>query len=588
MKTQYNALLQLLRIAKPPKGKIVFAALCSLLNKLCDIVPEILIGISIDVIVNQQNSVIAKFGIPNPYHQLYLVAFLTAILWILESVFEYLYAIAWRGLAHDVQHTLRLKTYTHLQQSDLAYFENKTTGGLLSIIQDDINQLEQFLSQGPNEIIQLTVNIVAMGALFLYISPAIAFTAIMPIPFVIGIAYYYQHKLAKLYAQVRETTGSLASHIAYRLQGITTIKSYTTEQYEIARLEKESAQFQKAHHEASRVNAEYVPVVRMGIMVGFIASLVVGGMYALQGYIPINWFAALVFLTQRFLWPFTSLTTITDMYERAQASARRIMGVLECSPTILDGKNHLALNTVKGKVSFENVGFAYNNGKRIFNNLSLEIPAGTTAAFVGTTGSGKSTIIKLLLRFYDANQGTIAIDGTDIKSITLDDLRASIGLVSQDVYIVDGTIADNIAYGTFGAQRDAIIGAAKMAQAHDFIMALPAGYETIMQENGKNLSGGQRQRISIARAIIKKSPILIFDEATSAVDNETEAAIQGSMAKLAQDHTMILVAHRLSTVRNAHTIYVLEHGTIIEAGSHDALLQKNGAYAKLWSIQQGK
>lgn len=580
-----NAFITLLGYASPSKGKIVFASLCSILNKICDIVPEILIGISIDVIVNQHHSIIAKLGIMNPFHQLYLVGGLTAFLWILESVFEYLYSITWRGLAQDIQHDLRLKTYATIQNLDLAYFENKTTGGLLNILQDDINQLEQFLSQGPNEIIQLTVNIIVMGLIFLYLSPMLALLTLLPIPFVIGIAYYFQHKLAHLYEIVRHNSANLASHIAYRLQGIATIKSYTTESYELDLLRQESNHYQKANRDANRINAQYIPIVRMAIMVGFIMSLVVGGIYALQGKIPINWYAALVFLTQRFLWPFTSLTTITDMYERSLACAKRILDILTSSRTIHDGTDHLSINSINGTINFKDVSFSYSNGIQIFNKINFEIPAKQTVAFVGSTGSGKSTIIKLLLRFYDSTSGFISIDNQNIKNLYLNDLRSSIGLVSQDVYVIDGTIADNIAYGTFSASRDAVIEAAKMAQAHDFIMELPKTYDTKIEEHGKNLSGGQRQRLSIARAIMKKSPILIFDEATSAIDNETEAAIQQSMAKLKSDHTIIIIAHRLSTVRNADIIFVLEKGVIIESGSHETLLKMHGAYANLWNAQ---
>jgi len=588
MKTQGNALIQLLKYTAPPPSKIFFASLCSVLNKLCDIVPEILIGISIDIIVNQQHSIVAKLGIPNPYHQLYLVGALTALLWILESVFEYLYAIAWRSLAQEIQHTLRLKTYAHIQSLDLAYFENKTTGGLLSIIQDDINQLEQFLSQGPNEIIQLAVNVIVLGSLFFYVSPTLAILTILPIPFVIGIAYYFQHRLATLYGIVREKAENLTSHISYRLQGITTIKSFNTQSYELNRLDTESTAYQKAHHEASRVNAAYIPIVRMGILMGFVMSLIVGGIYALQGFLPINWYAALVFLTQRFLWPFTTITTITDLYERSLACAKRINTVLKSNWAITDGSDHhLALSAIKGNIRFDNVSFSYGNSP-IFSKLSFEIPTGKTVAFVGTTGSGKSTIVKLLLRFYDTTAGTIILDNHPITSLKLNDLRAGIGLVSQDIYMVDGTIAQNIAYGTFNASRETIIEAAKMAQIHNFILELPDRYDTKVCEYGKNLSGGQRQRIAIARAIVKKSPILIFDEATAAVDNETEAAIGKSMAHLAHNHTMIIIAHRLSTVRNADIIFVLEKGNIIESGSHDALLEKRSIYANLWNIQRGE
>jgi len=588
MKSAYRSLGRLLHYAAPHRGRILLATLCSTLNKLCDIVPEILIGISIDVIVNQQHSIVAKIaGITDPFTQLFIVGGLTALLWIFESVFEYLYTILWRGVARDIQQDLRIQTYAHLQNLDMAYFEDKTTGGLLSILKDDIAQLEEFLSEGPNAVIQLAVNIIALGALFIYLSPVLALCAMAPIPFVVGIAYYFQDKLAALYGKTRELAAALSSHIAHRLQGIATIKSYVTQQYEIELLRTESAQYQQANYEASRINAAYIPTVRMAIMVGFIATLIVGGCYALWGYLPINWYAALVFLTQRFLWPFTSITSITQMYERSMASARRVFAILDTSATIKDGSQKPMVQDIKGDVRFDNVSFAYSNGKQLFNNLSLEIPAGKTAAFVGTTGSGKSTIIKLLLRFYDAQRGTVSIDNYNVHNVTLDALRQTIALVSQDTYMVDGTIADNIAYGTFNATRDEIIQAAQMAEADSFIRQLPHGYDTAVGENGKNLSGGQRQRIAIARAILKKSPILIFDEATSAVDNETEAAIQKSFAQLANNHTMLIVAHRLSTVRQADIIYVMEHGAIVEQGNHDTLLQKNGVYAKLWNLQMG-
>ncbi len=583
-----NALYKLLQIAKPSKLKIVGAVIASALNKICDIVPEILIGIAIDVIVNQQHSIIAKLGIINPYSQLYLVAGATAFFWIFESVFEYLYAIMWRSLAQDIQHTLRLKTYTQLQNADLEFFENKRQGELLNILQDDINQLEAFLSQGPNEIIQLLVNIVGMGAIFFYVSPMLAITAIAPIPFVIAIAYYFQKKLAYLYNIVRQVSSSLASHLAHRLQGITTIQSYTTQHYELKLLETESKTYQNAHYKASKINAAYIPIVRMSIMVGFIASLVVGGMLALQGKVPINWYAALVFLTQRFLWPFTTLTTITDLYEKANACAQRILNILQTTAKIQDGTAHHKLDLSSGAITFENSSFAYANGAQIFKSLSLAIPARNIVAFVGSTGSGKSTLIKLLLRFYDLQQGRILINNIDITSFKLNDLRTLIGLVSQDVYIVQGTIADNIAYGSFNATKQDITDAAKKAHAHDFIMQLPSGYDTVLQENGKNLSGGQRQRLSIARAILKKAPILIFDEATSAVDNETESIIAQSIIELGKSHTIIMIAHRLSTVRHADTIYVLDKGNIIEYGNHIELIGKHGAYANLWNLQQGK
>jgi len=587
---QSHELLKLMHLMLPHKLKLFLAIISSILNKLCDIVPEILIGISIDVVVNQQHSLVARFcGITNPLEQLYIVGALTALLWIFESVFEYFYLILWRSLAQDVQHTLRLSTYQHIQKLDMAYFENKTIGGLLSILNDDINQLELFLSEGPNALLQLVVNVIVMGGIFFYISPHIAFLTLIPIPFVVWIAYYFQNKLAVLYEVVRERVAGLGSHIASRLVGITTIKSYTTEEYELAALNRESLAYKRDNHRAGRVNAAYIPLVRMGILFGFIGSLVVGGMLTLQGTLAISMYSALVFLTQRFLWPFTTLTTITDMYERAMASVRRIFGILEQEQTITDGgMNDFKVRNLKGSIRFDQVSFGYNQDTQIFNDLSLTIPAHQTVAFVGSTGSGKSTIIKLLLRLYDSTNGSILLDDLDIKSVPLKKVRQAIALVSQEVYLVNGTVRENIAYGTTDASPDAIINAAQMAQAHEFIVDLPNGYDTAIGENGKNLSGGQRQRLAIARAILKNPPIFIFDEATSALDNETEAAVQQSIASLSGKHTMIIIAHRLSTVRHADIIFVMENGTIVESGNHEELLARNGAYATLWNIQTGE
>ena len=261
------------------------------------------------------------------------------------------------------------------------------------------------------------------------------------------------------------------------------------------------------------------------------------------------------------------------------------MTLLQTEPSIVDGPNAVQLSACPGTVAFQDVTFMYDSGETIFKNLTFEIPSRSTVAFVGSTGSGKSTLAKLLLRFYDVQQGAIKIAGYNIKDITLHSLRSSIGLVSQDVYIIDGTIAANIAYGSFDASREQIQQAAHLAQIHDFIMQLPQGYDTVLEEYGKKLSGGQRQRISIARALLSKPCILIFDEATSALDNETEAEISKSMDKLRENHTIIMIAHRLSTVKNADMIFVMDQGSIVESGTHEALLQKNGLYAQLWNIQ---
>lgn len=581
-----NSLIDLLIYVKPKKTVVFIATMFSALNKICDILPEILIAMSVDVVVQQKKSIVSQLsGISEPLHQLYLVAGITALIWILESIFEYLYFIVWHGLAQKIQHDLRLATYEKIQSLDLAYFEDKTTGGMLTILQDDVSQLEQFLSLGPNEVIQLTVNILVTGAIFVWISPALCFLTLIPIPFVVAISYYFQHKLSGLYFRMRNVSSSMASHIVYRLQGLMTIKSYGTQKYELGLLAQESNKNKQAYGAVNSTTAKYIPCIRMTVMIGFITTMIVGGMKVLSGQIAIHWYAELVVLTQRFLWPFSSLTVITDTYEKSFASAKRIMNVLQTEPEIRDGDNAIAVRSCPGSIVFDNVSFSYKNGYEVFKDLNLTIPARTTVAFVGSTGCGKSTLSKLILRFYDVQGGAVKIDGSDVKNIKEGALHASIGLVSQEVYIVDGTISENIAYGTFDAPEEEIFRVSQMAQCHDFIMELPDGYHTKLSEHGKNLSGGQRQRISIARALLKKSCILIFDEATAALDNETEAEITHSMERLKKDHTIIIIAHRLSTVRDADTIFVLDNGKIVESGSHDELLVKKGAYAQLWNMQ---
>jgi len=581
-----NPIIFLLQHTSINKMKVAFATLCSALNKVCDIVPEILIGISIDVVVNQERSLVARTGITDPFEQLYLVGGITALLWILESVFEYLYSITWHSIAHDIQNQLRINTYKAVQQQDLLFFETTTQGALLNTLYDDINQLKQFLSQFPNEVLQLTVNVLILGPLFFWLAPQIALATLLPIPLVIATAYYFQNKLAALYQTVRERSADVASYIAYRLHGITTIKSYATEEYEMSGLERISSAYAATASRTSAVQAQYIPLVRMAIMAGFITALIMGGTYVLAGKLPINWYAALVFLSQRFLWPFTSVSNMTDMYEQTTACATRIAALLGQRPTIVDDA-HVADHTIAqaGAIHIKDLSFGYNGRPLLFNNLNLSLPAKKIVAFVGGTGSGKSSIVKLLLRFYQPQRGTITIDGQDITAITLEALRKTIAVVSQEGYLVEGTIADNIRYGSFSASDDAVITAARQAHAHDFIAKLSDGYETIVQEHGKNLSGGQRQRISLARALLKKAPIMVLDEATSAVDNETEAAIGQSIAALDGVQTVIIIAHRLASVRSADTIYVLDHGSIVEQGSHAQLLEKNGYYAKLWNSQ---
>ncbi len=582
-----HPLLRLFDYGHQYRKQIWQATICSILNKFFDLAPPALIGIAVDVVVKQQDSIIAQLGVKDIFGQFFILSFLTVIIWILESVFEYAYARLWRNLAQDIQHDLRLDAYKHLQELELAYFEERSTGGLMSILSDDINQLERFLDAGANDILQVVTTVVIIGGGFFILAPSVAWMAMLPIPFILWGSFVFQDLLAPRYADVREKVGLLNSRLANNLSGITTIKSFTSEDYEISRLGQESEGYRRSNTRAIKLSAAFIPLIRMLILVGFTALLLFGGMAAVNGKMSVGTYSVLVFLIQRLLWPLTRLGDTFDQYQRAMASTNRVMDLLDTPIAIHTGEIDLPVATVRGEVELRNVTFAYQDRLPIIKNLSLHIPAGKTIAIVGSTGSGKSTLVKLLLRLYEVQSGTITLDGIEIQQLNLRDLRRCIGLVSQDVFLFHGSVAENIAYGSFDASDDEIIKAAKVAEAHQFIERLPQGYETIVGERGQKLSGGQRQRIAIARAILKNPPILILDEATSAVDNETEAAIQRSLERITVNRTTIAIAHRLSTIRNADRIYVMEYGQFVESGTHQELLEKNGVYASLWRVQSG-
>jgi ATP-binding cassette, subfamily B, bacterial len=579
--------LRLLRYGKVDQRQVWAAIVCSILNTIFDLAPPYLIGIAVDVVVNEENSLIAQFGVTGVTEQLFVVSMLTLGIWGLESLFEYLYDRLWRNLAQTLQHELRVDAYNHLQELELSYFEERSTGTLLSILNDDINQLERFLNFGAHQILRFITTIVFIGSTFIVLAPGVSWWAMIPIPFVMWGSIVFQKKLAPRYADVREKAGLISGRLNNNLSGITTIKSFTAEAFERDRVQQESAAYRHSNRQAIALSAAFVPLIRFVILVGFTATLFLGGMAAANGSLSVGTYGFLVFIVQRLLWPFTDLSQLMDEYQRAMASVRRVMSLLDTPIHISTGQRFLPVHQVRGEVQISHVTFAYHDRSPVLKDLSLHIPAGANIGVVGATGSGKSTLVKLLLRFYEPQAGSLQVDGIDIRELNFQDLRRCIGWVSQDVFLFHGTVAENIAYGSFTAMPDQIIHAAKLAEAHEFIQQLPQGYDTIVGERGQKLSGGQRQRLAIARALLKDPPILILDEATSAVDNETEAAIQKSLMVITQNRTTIAIAHRLSTIRHCDRIYVMEHGQIVEQGKHEELLALNGIYTNLWQVQSG-
>ena len=581
-----NNLRDLYKYAQQNQTKVKRGILYSILNKLFDLAPPVLIGVAIDIVVEGSDSFIGSFGFEDRRQQLIILAFITFVIWGLESIFDYVAAVTWRNIAQDLQHSLRTETFEKTLDLDLSFFENKSSGRLMAILNDDVNQMEQFLNEAANRLIQTATTVIVIGGTFIYISPLVAVFAFIPIPVIIFGSYKFTQRIAERYSKIRNNVESLNAHLSNSITGVLTVKSFNRKDREYKRIDEASKEVKTANYEAIKLSAAFIPIIRIAILFGFTATLLIGGFLALDGQIKVAMYSVMLFITQRLLWPLTELGMIFDVYQKAMASFRRIINLKETKPLISDGDT--PLEELKESIKFENLNFEYVSNFPVLKDVNIEIMKGKTTAIVGSTGSGKSTLIKLILRFYEKNSGKIFFDNNEIESLVIDSLRSKIGLVSQDVFLFEGTVFENIAYGNIDASTEDVWNAARLSESDKFISELPHQENTIVGERGQKLSGGQRQRISIARAILKNPEILILDEATSAVDNETEAAIQESLETLKEGRTVIAIAHRLSTIRNADLIYVLESGEIVEQGTHDELLNNQGVYAKLWDVQTGK
>lgn len=582
-------LKRLLSYTYGESSQIKKASLYSFLNKFFDLAPPILIGMAVDIVVKGKDSFIGSFGINSVMSQLSVVAFLTLLIWGAESLFEYLFQIEWRNLAQEVQHRMRMDAYRHVQDLEVAYFEDKSTGSLISVLNDDVNQLERFLDVGANDIIQVTTTVVLVGGVFFYLSPLVAAFAFLPVPIILWGSFLFQKKIEPKYSKMREEVSLLGAILSNNLTGIATVKSYGAESFETERLAIQSKSYSRANEEAIKLSSSFSPLIRMAVLMGFLATLLLGGKLVQDKVLEVGSYSVLIFMTQRLLWPLTRLGATFDLFQRAMSSVQRIFKLIDTPIKIVPGTLVKPRNEVEGNIEFKNINFSYSTGPVVLNNVSLEVKPGETIGLVGPTGSGKSTFIKLLLRFYEASSGSITLDGNNLNQYDFKSLRDSFSYVGQDNYLFHGSAKENIKFGSFDASDEEVVEASKRAEAHQFIeSSLPHSYETIVGERGQKLSGGQRQRMAIARAILKDAPIYLFDEATSAVDNETEAAIQRSLEKITKEKTTIIVAHRLSTIVHANRIYVLDQGHIVEVGSHVELLKLGGLYSKLWNVQTGE
>ena len=581
-----HPLMRLLSHLRQHRGTVLLASLCSVVNKVWDLAPPVLIGMAIDVVAAREDSFLAKMGYPDVYDQLYILTAITVVIWVLESLFQYFYAVLWRNLAQTAQHELRMSAYTHIQDLEMQWYSEQSTGSLMAIMNDDVNQLERFLDQGATDLLHVATTIIVVGAIMVSVAPEVALLAILPVPIIVAGSFIYQRRIGVRYTKVRGKVADLNALLNNNLHGITTIKSFTAEEREVERVEEASTSYRDANREAIRLSASFVPIIRMAILFAFTANMLVGGWFALEGRISLGAYSVIVFISQRLLWPLTRLGETFDLYQRAMASTARVLDLLDTEVGIVEGDRNL--ESVRGEIEFSDVGFSYPNREIVLNDIDLTVPAGKTVGLVGSTGSGKTTLVRLMLRFHDPDSGIVRLDGHDVRELTLDSLRGSISLVSQTTTLFPGSVRDNVRYGDPDADDETVVEAARVAEALSFIEELPDAWDTDIGEGGHRLSGGQRQRIAIARAVLKDAPVLVLDEATSNVDNETEAALKRSIERISVGRTTLIIAHRLSTVRNADVIAVIGDGAISETGTHEELLERSGLYSRLWAVQTGE
>jgi ATP-binding cassette subfamily B protein len=599
-----NAMVRLfLEYGTRYKPQFAVGLVSSLLARFLDLLPPLLLGVAVDSVVGPSAesrtlslAVVPQSWVPTePLEQILLLGGIIAAAFLGGAVIHWTRNWGWNSFAQHIQHDVRTDTYDKMQRLNMDFFASKQTGEMMSVLSNDVNRLEQFLNEGLNATFRLSMMTLGIAGILLYLNPQLALVALLPVPIIAAFTYKFIGTIQPKYRDVRSSVGELNSRLENNLGGVQVIKTSNTEDFESERVEEVSEGYFDANWGAIRTRIKFFPALRIVAGIGFVVTFVVGGFWAvgvpvlgIENAVSAGTFVTFILYTQRFIWPMAQFGQIINMYQRARASSARVFGLMDEPARIAEDPDAGELDVREGRVVYDGVSFGYDAAEPVVEDVSFEVEGGNTLALVGPTGAGKSTVLKLLLRMYDVDEGRIEIDGQDLRDVTIPSLREAIGYVSQDTFLFYGTVAENIAYGAFDAEREEIVEAAKVAEAHEFITNLPEGYDTEVGERGVKLSGGQRQRISIARAVLKDPEILVLDEATSDVDTETEMLIQRSIDELTAERTTFTIAHRLSTVKDAETILVLDEGRVTERGTHEELIAAGGLYAHLWGVQAGE
>ncbi len=519
-------------------------------------------------------------------HKIAGMAVLMLALVAVECFCNYFISNYGHVMGAKIEYDMRAEIFGHYQKLSFSFFNNQKVGQLMSRITSDLFDISELLHHGPEDLVISVIKIAGSFIILLNIDVKLTVIAFAFVPVMLVYAMYFNTRMKRAFKRNRVKIAEINSQIEDNLSGIRVVKSFANEDVELDKFEEGNQGFLAAKKNSYHYMAGYHSGLGALTTLITIVVLVAGAVLITKGQVSVTDLITFLLYINTFTEPVKKLINFTEQFQNGYTGYERFMEMMAVAPDIADRPNAVELKNVRGDISFDNVSFHYEeNTETVLNHINLEVEAGAYMALVGSSGAGKSTLCSLIPRFYDVTGGAVKIDGQDIRDVTLKSLRSQIGIVQQDVYLFVGTVMDNIRYGRPGATREEVVEAAKSANAHEFIMALPDGYDTDIGQRGVKLSGGQKQRLSIARVFLKNPPILIFDEATSALDNESEKVVQESLEKLAKNRTTFVIAHRLSTIRNAQKILVLTDSGIEEEGSHRELLEKDGIYAKLYSMQ---
>ncbi|SFL33602.1 ATP-binding cassette, subfamily B [Halogranum rubrum] len=573
-----------------------------LFERLASLVPPFVLGVAIDAVFTQQTAYQLPF-VPEAWipsariDQLWFSFALIFGCFALTAVLSTVRMLTTDYYSHHLMYVVRTNTYDKLQRLDMAFFDNQQKGELMSILNNDISNFEQFFDDALTRAVRIVTVLVGITAFLVYLNWQLAVITLLAVPLLTLFTLWFMRRVEPVYDAIRGSVGAMNTRLENNLGGIDLIKTMATEPYESERVADVSYRYFETNWDRIKLATVYHPGSSLVTNASFAVTFLVGGYWVvvgppplLSGTLTVGALVTFLFMSQRFTGPLKQIAVFIEQYENARASGKRVVGLQEMPVGVDDPPDARDLTAPDGRVAYDDVTFGYDAGDDpVLTGIDFEVDPGETVALVGPTGAGKSTVLQLLMRMYDVDDGRVALDGHDVRTLSLSSLRDAIGYVSQENYLFGGTIRENITYGTFAvAEDEAVVEAAKAAEAHGFITDLRHGYETEVGEQGVKLSGGQRQRIAIARVILTDPEVLVFDEATSDVDTETEMLIQRSLDRITADRTTFLIAHRLSTVKGADTILVLENGEIVERGDHEELLQADGLYANLWKVQAGE